>query len=150
MSQPGHAASQRSASPTASDLATASASLDGARAGARDSVQHRTAPATVEYKEKTMANQQVRTHESFTVRGENLVDRVKELIHQGNVRRIIIRHENHVILELPLTVAAIGVVLAPMLAAVGALAAVLTECTLEVERLPDDEDHGAQSPPPGR
>jgi hypothetical protein len=71
------------------------------------------------------------------------VDRVKALIHEGNVRRISVRHEDHVILELPLTVAAVGAVLAPMLAAVGALAALLTECTIDVECRPDDEDHVA-------
>ncbi len=79
------------------------------------------------------------THETFTVRGEHLVDRVKELIHEGNVRRIIIRHDGHVVLELPLTVGVVGVVVAPMLAAVGALAALLTESTIEVERKPDQE-----------
>jgi len=87
-----------------------------------------------------MVNQQVPTQESFTVRGEHLVDRVKELIHQGNVRRIIIRHEGHTILELPLTLGVVGAVLAPMLAAVGALAALLTESTIEVERRPDEEN----------
>lgn len=87
-----------------------------------------------------MVDQQVPTREHFTVRGEHLVDRVKALIHEGNVRRISIRHEGHTVLELPLTVVGIGVVFAPMLAAVGALAAVLTECTIEVERKPDEED----------
>ncbi len=90
-----------------------------------------------------MTNQQpqqpAQTHESFTVRGEHLVDRVKELIHEGNVRRILIKHEGHTVLELPLTVGVVGVVVAPMLAAVGALAALLTESTIEVERKPDQE-----------
>jgi hypothetical protein len=83
--------------------------------------------------------QQPAAHESFVVRGEHLVDRVQELIHEGNVRRIIIRHESHTVLELPLTVGVGGVVVAPMLAAVGALAALLTECTIEVERKPEAE-----------
>ena len=87
-----------------------------------------------------MVNQQVPTQESFTVSRENLVDRVKDLIHEGNVRRIIIRHEGHTILELPLTVSVVGAVLAPMLAAVGALTALLAECTIDVERRPDQED----------
>ncbi len=81
-----------------------------------------------------MVNQQAPTQESFSVRSEHLVDRVKELIHEGNVRRIIIRHEGNTIMELPLTVGVIGAVFAPMLAAVGALAALLTECTVEVHR----------------
>lgn len=61
--------------------------------------------------------------------------KVKELIAEGNVRRIIIKKEDgEVLMELPLTVAVVGTVLAPVLAAVGALAAFLTSCTLVVER----------------
>ena len=73
--------------------------------------------------------------ESFKVAGHQLVDAVKTLLHEGNVRRIIIKHsDGRVVVEFPLTVGVIGALLAPMLAAVGALAAVLTECTVEVER----------------
>jgi hypothetical protein len=89
-----------------------------------------------------MTNQQqteTQTRESFTIRGEHLTDRVRELLHQGNVRRIIIKHEGHTIVELPLSVGVVAAVLAPMLAAVGALAALLTECTIEVERRPNGE-----------
>jgi hypothetical protein len=87
-----------------------------------------------------MVNQQVPTQERVTVRGDDLVDRVKDLIHEGNVRRIIIRREGDPILELPLTVGVVGAALAPMLAAVGALADLLTECTIDVERRPDEEN----------
>jgi len=80
--------------------------------------------------------------ETFTVKSGEVVDRVKQLIHEGNVRRIIVTHEGHTIVEIPLTVGVIGVVFAPMLAAVAAVAALLTECTIEVER----ED---QAPPGG-
>jgi hypothetical protein len=90
--------------------------------------------------EDVMVDQQAPTQESFTVSRDNLVDRVKDLIHEANVRRIIIRHEGHTILELPLTVGVVGAVIAPMLAAVGALAALLTECTIEVQRRPDEEN----------
>lgn len=77
------------------------------------------------------------TFESFSIDGDQLLQRVKQLIHEGNVRHIRIKQDGHTILELPLTVGVIGVVLMPMLAAVGALAALVTNCTLEVERRPD-------------
>ena len=72
--------------------------------------------------------------ESFKVTGEQLVDAVRKVLHEGNVRRVTIKHEGRSIAEFPLTVGVIGAVFAPILAAVGALAAVLTECTIEVER----------------
>jgi Domain of unknown function (DUF4342) len=76
--------------------------------------------------------------EEIEVAGEQLVDKVKELVHEGSVRRLRIRHEGHTVLEVPITLAAVGVVLAPLLAALGALAAVLTRCTIEVEREEDE------------
>jgi uncharacterized protein DUF4342 len=72
--------------------------------------------------------------ESFKVAGNQLVDAVKKLLHEGNVRRVIIKQEGKTVVEFPLTVGVIGAVLAPILAAVGAIAAVLSECTIEVER----------------
>ena len=72
--------------------------------------------------------------ESFRVAADQLVDAVKKLLHEGNVRRIIIKQGNRSVAEFPLTVGVIGAVFAPVLAAVGALAAVLTDCTVEVER----------------
>jgi hypothetical protein len=72
--------------------------------------------------------------ESFKVAAENLVDAVKKLLHEGNVRRIVIKHDGRTVAEFPVTVGVVGAVVAPMLAAVGAIAAVLTECTIEVER----------------
>ena len=72
--------------------------------------------------------------ESFKVAADQLVDAVKKLLHEGNVRRIVIKHDGKTVVELPMTVGVVGAVLAPMLAAVGAIAAVLTECTIEVER----------------
>jgi Domain of unknown function (DUF4342) len=76
--------------------------------------------------------------ESFKVAADQLVDAVKKLVHEGNVRRVIIKQEARTIAEFPLTVGVIGAVLAPMLAAVGAIAAIVTDCTLEVERVVDD------------
>ena len=72
--------------------------------------------------------------ESFKVAAGQLVDAVKTLLHEGNVRRIVIKQDGRTIAELPLTVGVVGAVVAPVLAAVGAIAAVLTECTIEVER----------------
>jgi hypothetical protein len=73
--------------------------------------------------------------ESFKVAGNQLLDAVKRLVHEGNVRRVIIKQDARVIAEFPLTVGVIGAALAPVLAAVGAIAAVITDCTIEVERV---------------
>ncbi len=72
--------------------------------------------------------------ESFKVAAEQMVDAVKKVIHEGNVRRIVIKQEGRTVAEFPMTVGVVGAVVAPVLAAVGALAAVLTECSIEVER----------------
>jgi|SRR5712692_2448468 len=78
--------------------------------------------------------------ESFKVKGSQLLDKFKALVHEGNVRRVIIKQDNRSIAEFPLTVGVIGAVFAPVLAAVGALAALLNECTIEVERAADGAD----------
>lgn len=73
--------------------------------------------------------------ESFTVNGENLLKKVNELIREGNVRRITIKDKNGKdLIVLPLTIGVVGAVIAPALAAVGAIAALVTECTISVER----------------
>lgn len=72
--------------------------------------------------------------ESFKVATDQLVDAVRTLLHEGNVRRIVIKQDGRSVAEFPLTVGVVGAVVAPVLAAVGALAAVLTDCTIEVER----------------
>jgi len=73
--------------------------------------------------------------EEFSVSADNLVKKVKELLHEGNVRRIIIKdEEGKILLEMPVTVGVMGVILAPWLAALGAIAALATRCTLTVER----------------
>lgn len=74
-------------------------------------------------------------HEEFNVNGEELLKKVKQLIAEGNIRRLTIKNkEGKTILEIPLTVGVVGAVLAPVLAAVGAVAALVTECTIAVER----------------
>ena len=75
--------------------------------------------------------------ESFKVAADQLVDAVRKLLHEGNVRRIVIKQDGRSVAEFPLTVGVVGAVVAPVLAAVGALAAVLTDCTIEVERAAD-------------
>jgi len=83
-------------------------------------------------------NKQFSTEE-LRVSGSQLVDKVKELIHEGNIRRIVIRQDGRSVMELPLTVAAVGTVLAPVLAAVGAFAALATNCSIVVERIVEEE-----------
>lgn len=77
--------------------------------------------------------------EKFTVSGNQLVEKVKQLIHEGNIRRVRLLHEDRVVIEIPLSigapVAALGILAAPILAAIGAFAALVTECTIEVERV---------------
>lgn len=71
--------------------------------------------------------------ESIKVDGGELLDRVSKIIHEGNVRRIVIKQGTRTIAEFPLTIGVVGTVFAPVLAAVGALAALLSDCTIEVE-----------------
>ena len=75
----------------------------------------------------------------FTVSGSRLVEKVKQLFHEGNIRRVRLLHGGKVVLEIPLTIgapaAAIGILAAPVLAALAAFAALVTECTIEVEKI---------------
>ena len=81
----------------------------------------------------------VTTKEKFTISGSQLVDKVKQLIHEGNIRKVRVLHEGRTVLEIPLSIgapaAAIGIMAAPLLAALGAFAALVTECTIEVEKI---------------
>jgi len=73
--------------------------------------------------------------EEIQVSADNLVSRVKELIDEGNIRRIIVRSQaGDTLIEIPMTVGVIGALLAPYLAALGAIAAIVTHCTIAVER----------------
>ena len=75
------------------------------------------------------------TKETFSINGEQLLKKVKELIAEGNVRKITIKDKaGKELMSFPVTIGVVGVVLAPILAAVGALAALVTECTISVER----------------
>lgn len=76
-----------------------------------------------------------KSHEEFRVNGEQLLAEVKRLIAEGNVRRIIIKDkDDKTLIEVPLTIGVVGIALMPVLAAVGAVAALVTECTILVER----------------
>ena len=81
--------------------------------------------------------------EKYTISGSQLVEKVKQLIKEGNVRRVRLLHGNQVVLEIPLTIgapaAAALIVAAPLLAALGAFAALVTECTIEVEKVDKSE-----------
>ena len=83
-----------------------------------------------------------KAREEHRVSGDKVIGKIKELIHQGNVRRIIIKNEEgRSLIEVPLSVGVVGAVLAPMWAAIGAVAALVTSCSIEVERGQDsDED----------
>jgi hypothetical protein len=92
-----------------------------------------------------MNQERPRTQE-FTINGDEVVHKVKELIHEGNVRRIIIKNEDgRTMLEVPLTIGLIGAALLPVLAAIGAAAALATRCTIVVEREGDPTQSGDEA-----
>lgn len=81
-----------------------------------------------------MTEQKVRTEE-FQVNGDALLSKIKELLHEGNIRRIIIKNEDgRTLIDMPLTVGVVGILLAPQLAAIGAIAALVTHGTIVVEK----------------
>ena len=80
-----------------------------------------------------MSEENVR-REEFKVKGESLVEKVKELVHEGNIRRVLIMDsEGRTLLDIPLTLGVIGALVAPQLAALGALAALVSDATIVVE-----------------
>jgi hypothetical protein len=88
-------------------------------------------------------------YEELKVLGKDLADRVGELLHQGNVHRVIIKNDKgHTFMEVPLTVAAIGTIFAPVLAAVGALAGMAAHFTVGVERTTEPPAPAPPPPPP--
>jgi len=85
--------------------------------------------------------------EEVQVLGRDLVDKVKALIHEGNVRRIIIKDAHgNTFVEIPVTVAAVGMILAPVLAAVGAISALVAKFTIVVERAEPTKAHSSDGP----
>jgi hypothetical protein len=81
--------------------------------------------------------------ERITVAGSNLVDKVKELMHQGNIRRIRLVHDERALIDIPLSIgapaAAVAVLAAPVIAALAAIAALVKECTIEIEKVEDPD-----------
>jgi hypothetical protein len=73
--------------------------------------------------------------ESFKAEGEGVVEKLKSLIHEGNVRRVVIQHQGRTVAEFPLTAGVVGAVLAPVVAAIGAIIALLKDCTIQIERV---------------
>lgn len=77
--------------------------------------------------------------EEHRVSGDRVISKLKELIHEGNVRHVVIKNEEgRTLIEFPVTVGVAGAVLLPVWAAVGAIAAIVSSCSIEVEREPDD------------
>jgi len=73
--------------------------------------------------------------EEFRVEGEKLITKIKELLHEGNIRRIIIKDKDgKTVMEIPMTLGVVGVLIAPQLAAIGAIAALITEATIVLEK----------------
>jgi len=72
--------------------------------------------------------------ESFKAEAATVADRLKKLIQEGNVRRIVVEHKGHTVAEFPVTAGVVGLVIAPVLAAIAAMVALLKECTIHVEK----------------
>lgn len=84
------------------------------------------------------------TTEQYQLTGEDVITKIKQIVHEGNVRRVLIKNaEGHVIVEFPLTVGVVGAALVPMWAALGAIVALVTDCTIEIEQQ-DIETQDAQ------
>lgn len=86
-----------------------------------------------------MDDEQQTTSEEFKVKGEDVLKKIKELVHQGNIRRIVLKNEEgKTLVEFPLTVGVVGVALLPVWAAIGTIAALVANLTIVVERKLDD------------
>lgn len=73
--------------------------------------------------------------EEFQINGDEIISKLKEILHEGNIRRITIKNEEgKTLVDIPLTMSVVGILLAPQLAAIGAIAALVTKCTLVVEK----------------
>ncbi len=101
-----------------------------------ETVQAEVVPSEVEFQPEGTVNT-----EEFTISGDDLVAKVKELIHQGNIRRIILKSEERTLIEIPLTVGVVGGVLSaalfPVIAAVGVIGAMVAHLTIVIEKKPD-------------
>jgi hypothetical protein len=81
------------------------------------------------------------TWESLKGDATAVAEKLKALVHEGNVRRIVVEHDGRTVAEFPLTAGVVGAVIAPVLAAVAAIVAILKDCTIEIERIDQDVKH---------
>src|SRR5262245_18852442 len=84
--------------------------------------------------------------ETFKAESANVIDRLNKLIHEGNVRRVVVEHKGRTVAEFPLTAGVVGAVIAPVAATVGVLIAILQDCTIKVERRVTDSDESRSEP----
>lgn len=87
--------------------------------------------------------------EKVEARGNELLEQLKKILHEGNVRRVVIKQRDRTVAEFPLTVGIVGTVAAPILAAVGALVALLADCSLEVEHTGEPPKAASKPGEPG-
>ena len=85
------------------------------------------------------------TWESLKGDAQTILEKLKQMIHEGNVRRVVVNHKGRTVAEFPLTAGVVGALVAPVLAAVGAIVALLKECTIEIERVQDDTEEETPS-----
>ena len=88
--------------------------------------------------------------ESIKAEGTEVLERVKQVVHEGNVRRVRIKQGDRIVAEFPLTIGVVGALLAPVLAAIGALVALLTDSTIELERIEKTGNAPAGTEPEGQ
>lgn len=107
----------------------------GTKAKTRKSTKKRTKTKTSKTESSASSKKTEGKKQTFKLKGYELLGKVKELINQGNIRRIIIKDKkDKVIAEFPLTVGVVGVALVPILAAIGTIAALVTDCSIDVEK----------------
>ena len=90
----------------------------------------------------------VYTWESIKGDAGTIVEKVKALIHEGNVRRVVVKHQGRTVAEFPLTAGVVGAVVAPVLAAIAAIVAMLKDCTLDIERIDKGATDTVRDDPP--
>jgi hypothetical protein len=89
-----------------------------------------------------------RVWETIRGQGRQVVDELKRLVHEGNVRRVVVRQGDRVVAEFPVTVGVVGALAAPVVAAIGALVALLAECRIDVEKEATRQPAGKAAPAP--
>ncbi len=85
--------------------------------------------------------------ETIRLQGSEILEKLKQIIHEGNARRVVIKQGEHTVAEFPLTAGVVGTLLAPVLAAIGALVALLKDCSIEVERAVPGNDKSQPADP---